>query len=269
MFDYIKVTLVSDFVLLRQGIKVLLEYNENVKIISEAADINECLEKLKIVTPHILIMDIDVFRGKKIVEDLDNIKNKYPNIKILLLSDNNLIQPSFNVISSSVDSIVSKNCDISELLEVIFILINDINNINNINKYNGINNINGFNDINSINNINGFNNINSINNTDNSNNINSKNCIGVDLNDKFLYVMPKIKPDIEKTIKSEKNYLTRRENEVLLKIADGMSNKEIAIALNVSERTVKNHISSIFKKIKVSDRTQAAIYAIKNHLVYI
>ena len=46
-----------------------------------------------------------------------------------------------------------------------------------------------------------------------------------------------------------------------------MFNKEIATSLNISERTVKNHISNIFKKIDVSDRTQAAVFAIKNDLI--
>ncbi|MFU0801454.1 MAG: Stage 0 sporulation A-like protein [Xylanivirga thermophila] len=62
------------------------------------------------------------------------------------------------------------------------------------------------------------------------------------------------------------NNLTPREIEVLLLIADGKNNKEIADELYISEKTVKNHVSNIFKKIDVCDRTQAAIYAFKNHL---
>lgn len=61
--------------------------------------------------------------------------------------------------------------------------------------------------------------------------------------------------------------LTKREFDVLINLAVGMSNKEIAMKLNISERTIKNHVSNIFKKISVSDRTQAAIFAIRNHLV--
>lgn len=61
--------------------------------------------------------------------------------------------------------------------------------------------------------------------------------------------------------------LTKREMEVLIKIANGMSNKEIASTLSISERTVKNHISNIFKKIDVSDRTQAAVFAIRNNII--
>lgn len=63
--------------------------------------------------------------------------------------------------------------------------------------------------------------------------------------------------------------LTGRELEVLIQVASGMFNKEIAINLNISERTVKNHISNIFKKIDVSDRTQAAVFAIKNNIIKI
>ena len=61
--------------------------------------------------------------------------------------------------------------------------------------------------------------------------------------------------------------LTKREIEVLKAIAAGLLNKEIATNLGISERTVKNHISNIFKKIGVSDRTQAAVFAIKNDII--
>ena len=61
--------------------------------------------------------------------------------------------------------------------------------------------------------------------------------------------------------------LTKRELEVLKNIAFGNSNREIATSLKISERTVKNHIFNIFKKIAVTDRTQAAVFAIRNDLI--
>ena len=61
--------------------------------------------------------------------------------------------------------------------------------------------------------------------------------------------------------------LTRRELEVLKLLAVGMYNKEVAEKLNISERTVKNHVSNIFKKLEVTDRTQAAVFAIRNNLI--
>lgn len=63
------------------------------------------------------------------------------------------------------------------------------------------------------------------------------------------------------------NELTDRELEVLKLVAGGSINKEIASILDISERTVKNHVSNIFKKIGVTDRTQAAVFAIKNELI--
>jgi len=67
--------------------------------------------------------------------------------------------------------------------------------------------------------------------------------------------------------KVEEDNLSRREIQVLLLIADGKNNREIADNLFISEKTVKNHVSNIFKKIDVVDRTQAAVYAFKNKIV--
>lgn len=52
-------------------------------------------------------------------------------------------------------------------------------------------------------------------------------------------------------------------------VSNGMYNKEIAEKLQISERTVKNHLFNIFKKIDVTDRTQAALFAIRNHMINI
>ncbi|MGB8451087.1 MAG: response regulator transcription factor [Anaerocolumna sp.] len=68
---------------------------------------------------------------------------------------------------------------------------------------------------------------------------------------------------------SDDNLLTKREMEVLKLLTEGLFNKEIAYHLSISEKTVKNHVSNIFKKISVSDRTQAAVYAIRNNIVEI
>ena len=67
----------------------------------------------------------------------------------------------------------------------------------------------------------------------------------------------------DKSKKSEVK-LSQREKEVLDLISKGYSNKEIAKDLFLSEKTVKNHVSNIFKKINVTDRTKAAIYAMEN-----
>ena len=94
-----------------------------------------------------------------------------------------------------------------------------------------------------------------------------------DANSGESYIQPKLAADLIKEfnkprssrIKKE-NELTQREYEVIALIADGLNNKDIAEKLFISEKTVKNHVSNIFRKINVSDRTQAAIYAYKNNI---
>ena len=61
--------------------------------------------------------------------------------------------------------------------------------------------------------------------------------------------------------------LTDRELDVIRLVARGMSNKEIAVALVLSEKTVKTHVSNILQKLHLADRTQAALYAVKQGLV--
>ena len=63
------------------------------------------------------------------------------------------------------------------------------------------------------------------------------------------------------------NKLSKRETEVLKEMVKGKTNREIAETLFVSEKTVKTHVSHIFSKLQVTDRTQAAIYAIENKLI--
>ncbi len=87
------------------------------------------------------------------------------------------------------------------------------------------------------------------------------------------YIQPRLIPAlnsrlINRDIDKEKiDSLTKREIEILKQIAGGRFNKEIADSLDITERTVKNHISNLFKKIDVNDRTQAAVFAIRNNLV--
>jgi len=61
--------------------------------------------------------------------------------------------------------------------------------------------------------------------------------------------------------------LTIREKEVLMLIAQGKSNQEIASELFITLKTVKTHVSNILSKLEVEDRTQAAIYAFKHNLI--
>ena len=70
----------------------------------------------------------------------------------------------------------------------------------------------------------------------------------------------------EERLKVEDFDISEREKEVLKLIADGLSNDEIAEKLFISRNTVKNHVTKIIEKLSVKDRTQAAIFALKNKM---
>ena len=95
----------------------------------------------------------------------------------------------------------------------------------------------------------------------------------MDIMNNDSYIHPRLIPALNSRLinrdmdKEKLKSLTRREVEILAQVASGMFNKEIANNLGISERTVKNHISNIFKKIDVSDRTQAAVFAIRNNII--
>lgn len=87
------------------------------------------------------------------------------------------------------------------------------------------------------------------------------------------YIQPELTPLLnQKLVEKESDLdklhsLTKRELQILKLIAEGLFNKEIGDRLNISERTVKNHVFNLFKKIDAADRTQAAVFAIRNSVV--
>lgn len=209
----IKVMLADDHVLMREGIRQLLEFDGSIEVIAEANDGEECIEKLKTVHPQILLLDINMPK-KNGIEVLQEIKNKNINVKVLILTVHGEIEYLLKAVDIGVDGYILKDSESSELKKVINAVINGES-----------------------------------------------------------YIQPKLIPALNNRLvardvdKDKIDLLTARELEVLIQVANGKFNKEIATSLNISERTVKNHISNIFKKIEVSDRTQAAVFAIKNDII--
>jgi len=86
-----------------------------------------------------------------------------------------------------------------------------------------------------------------------------------------VFIHPRVANQVVKELSMERENreikLTRREKDILELLVHGNSNKEIAEKLFISEKTAKNHLTSIFRKLAVKDRTQAAVYALRNRLV--
>lgn len=209
----IKVMLADDHVLMREGIRQLLEFDGSIEVIAEANDGEECIEKLKEVHPQILLLDINMPK-KNGIEVLEEIKKSNINVKVLILTVHNEIEYLLKSVDIGVNGYILKDSESVELKKAINVIISGES-----------------------------------------------------------YIQPKLIPALNNRLvardidKDKIESLTGRELEVLAQVANGMFNKEIAISLNISERTVKNHISNIFKKIGVSDRTQAAVFAIKNDII--
>lgn len=205
--------LADDHVLIREGIRQLLEFDGTIEVIEEVNDGDECLEKLSNVMPDLLLLDINM-PNKNGVEVLAEIRKKNIPIKVLMLTVHNEVDYLIKAIDIGVDGYIVKDSGSSELKKA----------------------------------------INSIMSGEN-------------------YIQPNLIPALNKRLvardsdKDKIDLLTSREMEVLIQVANGMFNKEIANALGISERTVKNHVSNIFKKIDVNDRTQAAVFAIKNDII--
>ena len=211
----VKILIADDHKMMREGIRQLLEMDENIKVIAEANDGVECMNALKETKPDVLLLDINM-PNKNGIQVLSDIRRKKLPVKILMLTLHNEVEYLINAVDIGVDGYLLKDSESVELRKAIFTVASGEN-----------------------------------------------------------YIQPSLIPLLNSKMiardsdKIKIGYLTKREIEVLVQVASGMFNKEIADKLDISERTVKNHISNIFKKLEVSDRTQAAVFAIRNSLIKI
>lgn len=211
--DKIEIIIADDHMMIREGLKQLLELDGTMKVIAEANDGEECLNLLnKKIHPDILLLDINMPK-KNGIEVLEYIKqNKIP-VKVLILTVHNEVEYLLKAVDIGIDGYLLKDSSYDELKEAIDVVI-------------------------------------SVN----------------------TYIQPSLLPALNESMedyaldKERIECLTKRELDVLRLISEGCSNKKISDELTISERTVKNHISHIFRKIDVEDRTQAAVFAIRNKI---
>ncbi len=209
----IRVMLADDHILMREGIRQLLECDNSIEIVGEVSNGEQCMEMIYKVKPQVLLLDINM-PVKNGIEVLKEIRNNGLDIKVLILTVHNEIEYLLRAMDIGVDGYILKESEFSELKRAINTVMAG-----------------------------------------------------------ETYIQPSLIPLLNNRMvsrdkdKDKIDELTRRELQVLIEVANGKLNKEIANELKISERTVKNHISNIFKKINVSDRTQAAVFAIKNDLI--
>ncbi|MCM1537223.1 MAG: response regulator transcription factor [bacterium] len=211
----IKIMLVDDHEMVREGVKQLIEFDGDIQVIAQASNGEDCLKLLHQEVPDILLLDVNMI-GMNGIEVLQEIRKERIPVKVAMLTVHNEVEYLVNLVDIGVEGYILKDSSSAELVRAIKHI------------YQG-----------------------------------------------ETYIQPDLIPALNSRLvhrdedREKIDALTRRELEVLRLVAKGHFNKEIAIQLDISERTVKNHISSIFRKIDVSDRTQAAVFAIKNNLITI
>lgn len=208
--DKIKIVIIDDHKMIREGLQQLLELDGEISVIGQAGDGYDGLSLIESTNPDVILLDINMpnMNGLEMLTELKKIK---PDSRVLILTIHNEIDYLVKAIELGVNGYILKDSECSTLKKAIFTV------------YEG-----------------------------------------------STYIQPSLTPLIREKSEEQKNIfntLTARELDVLRLLSSGMLNRDIANVLDISEKTVKNHVSNILKKLDVNDRTQAAVMAVKNNIV--
>ncbi|WP_334072166.1 MULTISPECIES: response regulator transcription factor [Paenibacillus] len=225
----IKVLLADDHQLFREGLKRILNMEEDIEVVGECGDGSQVLECCHQLEPEIVLMDINMplLNG---VDATAELRDSLPEVKVIILSIHDDESYVFETLRKGATGYLLKDMEAESL-------INAIRTVAEGNAF-----------------------------------------IHPKVTGKLIQQLRRMEYLSEtgaiaedhaireagvKFVAGEDNPLTRREAEVLRLMAEGRSNKMIGEHLFISEKTVKNHVSSILQKMDVDDRTQAVINAIK------
>ena len=213
------IMLVDDHPLFRQGLRRVLEAEEDLEVIMEVADGEEGLRLAKQLLPNVVIMDINLphMNGLQATREL---KQAAPEVAVIMLTAYHDDEQIFHAVRAGAAAYFPKDITPRRLVEA----------IRQVSKGNYV------------------------------------------VDDEVLN-----KPEVATWLLQQFDKvayidgmpnemfapLSPREMEILQHIARGQSNKEVAYALGISRQTVKNHMTSILRKLAVNDRTQAALYAVR------
>lgn len=206
----INVIIADDDDIFRNGLKIIIEQDSDIKVCGLAGDGNAAYNLCKSENPDIVLMDMQM----PYCDGSDatfKIKQEFSNIKILVLTTFDDKATITKALSSGADGYVLKDVDETKIVNAIKSTMLDIN------------------------------------------------VFGKTV---FDSLKGKLAKNNTHTVK-----LTNRETELIVNVAKGLSNKEIAKNMFLSEGTVRNNISALLLKLKLRDRTQLAVYAVKNDYI--
>lgn len=214
--ENIRVILVDDHPLVREGLRKILALEMDIDVIDEAGDGQGAINMARRLRPDVVLMDINM-PGTNGIEATRIIKREMPSVGVIALTIHEEEEYVIELVRAGVSGYVLKDIAPAKLVETIRLVAN------------------------------------------------GQSVIDPSITNKIFGEINRLTR--YRRAREEWETLTDREMDVLRLMAQGQSNKEIAGALTISEKTVKNHITSIFRKLSVEDRTQAVLFGLKHRLV--
>lgn len=227
--EHVRIAIVDHHELFREGVKRILELEPDFQVVGEGRNGSEALNVVNAHHPHILIMDVNMPDSDGL-ETVKRLVTAYPQVKIIALTGEAEEAHVLNVVECGASGFLLKEVAAFELVLA----------------------------------------------------VRSVHAEGVYLHPRAATAVVRhyrrlLQTDNgavsrqKTTIQADPLYklLSRRELEVLHLLAEGFSNREISDTLFISEKTVKNHVSAVLRKMKVNDRTQAVVEAVRRGWVQI
>lgn len=211
----IKVMIVDDHPVVREGLKQLLEIGGDIEVVAGASNGFQCLRIMENMDTDIVFMDVRM-PGISGIETTRLVGEKYPNVKVIMLTIYNDDQYVKEAILAGAKGYVLKDVTREELVRVIHHVMEE------------------------------------------------RAFLDPAVTATIFSEIKKAKTGIEPP---EKAALTQRELEVLSRLISGLKDRDIGEALHISEHTVRSHVKSIYRKLRVSTRTQAAIRASQQGII--
>lgn len=215
----IKVLIADDIMILRQGLKAVLEQDSDIEVVALAGNGKEAFEKCKVYEPDVVLMDMRMpdYDG---AYGIHAIKEQCSKIRVLVLTTFDDEETIEKALSSGADGYILKELEDEKLIASVKSVYAGMS-IFGGNVYQVMRN-------------------------------RMKQTVGADAE--------------KKSANTDRSVFTHREQDVLKLVAQGYDNKEIAAELFLAEGTVRNQISRLLEKLSLKDRTQLAVYAVKNGL---